>query len=247
MEGIADFASRRAITRSIDTGGGGVVRRLAGAENQDVPPVYMLFDGTSLCGCLLGRWRDPEPGRLSDPLRGPSGLRFLDLMRPESINDLLIRPYESVAEPRDYRLYAAVLISRSWQHSVSFRAADSARIEPASQTGSLSGRRQTPIGCLAPQPVTATNASTQPAWWRALTVDSQADDDRSMLALYRRALQIRRAASFRVRAMVAILEPRLAAVRSQNAFWGPGVRAATHAASTSTARTAPGPCLVTRP
>jgi hypothetical protein len=85
IEGVADFESRRAITRSVETGGGGVVRRLAGAENRDVPPVYMLFDGTSVCGCLLGRWRDPEPGRPSDPLRGPPGLRFLDLIRPESI------------------------------------------------------------------------------------------------------------------------------------------------------------------
>ena len=85
MEGIADFASQRAITRSVDTGGGGLVRRLAGAEDVDVPPVYMLYDGTSVCACLLGRWRDPEPRPRFDPLRAPAGLRFLDLMRPESI------------------------------------------------------------------------------------------------------------------------------------------------------------------
>lgn len=85
MEGIADFASRRAITRSVDTGGGGVVRRLAGAEDGDVPPVYMLYDGTSVSACLLGRWRDPEPAPRFDPVRAPAGLRFLDLIRPEAV------------------------------------------------------------------------------------------------------------------------------------------------------------------
>jgi hypothetical protein len=103
MEGIADFESRRAITRSVDMGGGGVVRRLAGTESEGVPPVYMLFDGTSVCGCLLGRWRDPEPGRPSDPLRGPPGLRFLDLIRPESIVEAIEDGEEKVRSQASIR------------------------------------------------------------------------------------------------------------------------------------------------
>lgn len=84
-EGIADFTSCRAITRSVDTGGGGLMRRLAGAEDQHAPPIYMLFDGPSMSACLRGHWRDPHPSVPPNPLRGPGGLKFLDLIKPESI------------------------------------------------------------------------------------------------------------------------------------------------------------------
>jgi hypothetical protein len=84
-EGIVDFVSGRAITSSVDTGRGGLVRRLSGRDTREPPPIYMLFDGTSISACLLRQWRDPRPSGAAGSYRGPAELRFLDLMRPKSI------------------------------------------------------------------------------------------------------------------------------------------------------------------
>lgn len=96
VEGIVDFTTGRAITRSINTGGGGVLRRAAAADDGNVAPVYMLFDGTLMTGCVLGRWRDPYPSGAAGTHRGPAGLRFLDLMRPESIIEAIEAGEEEV-------------------------------------------------------------------------------------------------------------------------------------------------------
>src|SRR6266536_4666871 len=54
-------------------------------------------------------------------------------------------------------------------------------------------------------------------------------------------------ASLRATATAAMLPPRRAATRSWKARSGPGVRVACQAASTSTCRVSPGPCLEIRP
>src|SRR6478672_8620053 len=84
-EGIVDFVTGRAITRSVDISDGGTGPRLPGGERRATPPIYMFFDGTSVSGCLLGEWRNPGPSGAAGSYRGPAELRFLDLMRPESI------------------------------------------------------------------------------------------------------------------------------------------------------------------
>ena len=95
-EGVVDFVTGRAITKSVDTSGGGPVRRLSGGEHRDTPPIYMLFDGTSVSACLLGQWRDPRPSGRAASYRGPRELRFLDLMRPESIVEAAAEGEEEV-------------------------------------------------------------------------------------------------------------------------------------------------------
>lgn len=65
------------------------MRRLAGAENHDAPPIYILFDGSAMSACLLGRWRDPHTSGPPNPVRGPGGLKFLDLIQRESIVDAI--------------------------------------------------------------------------------------------------------------------------------------------------------------
>lgn len=54
VEGIVDFTSGRAITRSIDMGGGGLLRRAVATDDRDVPPVYMLLERRCLAVCLAG-------------------------------------------------------------------------------------------------------------------------------------------------------------------------------------------------
>jgi hypothetical protein len=95
-EGVVDFVSRRAITRSVNAGSGGTARRLPGGKNDKAPAIYMLFDGTSVSACLLGQWRNPRPCGAAGSYRGPRELRFLDLMRPESIVEAAAEGEEDV-------------------------------------------------------------------------------------------------------------------------------------------------------
>ena len=89
IEGIVDVVSRRAITRAVDTDGGGLLRRVVERGGRDASPIYVLFDGTSISGCLLGRWQKPRASLPSSLPRGPAGLRLLDLIRPESVVDVV--------------------------------------------------------------------------------------------------------------------------------------------------------------
>jgi hypothetical protein len=59
-------------------------------------PVYLLFDGPSMSGCLLGHWQQPEPKWPSELPRKPIGLTFLDLMRPESLIDAVEKDHQEV-------------------------------------------------------------------------------------------------------------------------------------------------------
>ncbi len=93
-EGIVDFAARRAITRSVHRDGG-IARRLAKRWIADIP-IYILFDGPSMSGCLLGRWQEPYPKWPSGLPRKPLGLTLLDLIRTESVIDAVEKRHEEV-------------------------------------------------------------------------------------------------------------------------------------------------------
>jgi hypothetical protein len=45
----------------------------------------MLFDGPSARACLFGRWQELPSNAPFEPVSGPAGLRFLNLMLPETI------------------------------------------------------------------------------------------------------------------------------------------------------------------
>jgi hypothetical protein len=89
VEGIVDFTSRRAITRTVNTTGGGLLRRLAGAHDPDAPPMYLMFDSASVLISVHGRWHTLPPTERSWPRSGPPGLRLVHLLRPESIVDAI--------------------------------------------------------------------------------------------------------------------------------------------------------------
>jgi hypothetical protein len=93
-EGIVDFHSRRAITRTVRRNSG-VIRRLAKRWTEDVT-IYLLFDGPKLSGCVLGHWQEPSPKWPADLPRQPIGLTFLDLMRHESLVDAIEQNHQNV-------------------------------------------------------------------------------------------------------------------------------------------------------
>lgn len=127
------------------------MRRLAGAESHDAPPIYMLFDGSSMSACLLGHWRDPHPSVPSNPLRGPGALKFLDLIRAESIVDALEEGEEQVRSQPATRYRLKLDLDRiQWP--------DRDRVSRLSQENSLLGRLLTkalpdpsPTGVLSAQ------------------------------------------------------------------------------------------------
>jgi hypothetical protein len=95
-EGIVDFASRRAITRSVGRSGGLIGRLSKRARPMPEMTFYILYDGTSMSACLMGRWQEPRPGWPSELPRNPAGLSFLDLMRAESLVDVVMVGREQV-------------------------------------------------------------------------------------------------------------------------------------------------------
>jgi hypothetical protein len=95
-EGIVDFASRRAITRSVERSGGLIGRLSKRARPMPDMTLYTLYDGTSMSACLMGRWLEPRPGWRPELARLPAGLSLLDLMRAESLVDVVESGREQV-------------------------------------------------------------------------------------------------------------------------------------------------------
>jgi hypothetical protein len=87
-EGIVDFASRRAITRSVERSGGLIGRLSKRARPTPDMTIYMLSDGSSMSACLMGRWQEPLSGWRPKLPRNPAGLSFLDLICAESVVDV---------------------------------------------------------------------------------------------------------------------------------------------------------------
>jgi hypothetical protein len=78
--GIVDFATRRAIARGHASDTGGLGRPIPSSF-----AVYMFCEGPAMCGALPGGWTELFPPWPASLPRKPLELRFLDLLRADSL------------------------------------------------------------------------------------------------------------------------------------------------------------------